>query len=262
MIGDKALSRLLIGLAALGVIVVAGLAVLLLDPFGQPAAVAEVLGPSGDLAAPSATAGAGPLAAGPESMLAALRRGLPDSGAQGTPAAAALLFAPKDVVAASARPRWTATSTPSPTVTPRATPVPTFVSDGDSAPRPIGLAPGERWIDVDLSEQRLVAYEGYTAVYESLVSTGLPDHPTLTGQFRIWLRFEAQTMDGRLLGYDYYLPDVPFVQYFYEDYALHGTYWHNNFGRPMSHGCVNLPNDAAEWLFYWASQGTLVNVHA
>jgi lipoprotein-anchoring transpeptidase ErfK/SrfK len=69
-------------------------------------------------------------------------------------------------------------------------------------------------------------------------------------------------MDGRRLGYNYYLEDVPFVQYFYQDYALHGTFWHNNFGRPMSHGCVNLPTPAAEWLYHWADYGTLVNVHA
>jgi lipoprotein-anchoring transpeptidase ErfK/SrfK len=75
------------------------------------------------------------------------------------------------------------------------------------------------------------------------------------------LRYESQTMDGRLLGYDYYLENVPYVMYFYQDYALHGTYWHNNFGTPMSHGCVNLPTADAGWLFNWTSIGTLVNVH-
>jgi lipoprotein-anchoring transpeptidase ErfK/SrfK len=68
-------------------------------------------------------------------------------------------------------------------------------------------------------------------------------------------------MDGSRLGYDYYLENVPFVQYFYEDYALHGTYWHSNFGTPMSHGCVNLSNTDSEWLYNFADYGTVVNVH-
>lgn len=86
-------------------------------------------------------------------------------------------------------------------------------------------------------------------------------HATVTGQFHVWLRFESQTMDGRLLGYDYYLEDVPYVMYFYNDYALHGTFWHNNFGTPMSHGCVNLATPDAQWLYNWSSLGTMVNVH-
>ena len=68
-------------------------------------------------------------------------------------------------------------------------------------------------------------------------------------------------MNGYRLGYDYYLPNVPYVQYFYRDYAIHGTYWHNNFGTPMSHGCVNLTIPDSQWIFNWASNGTVVNVH-
>lgn len=162
------------------------------------------------------------------------------------------------------RPTWTMTPTPTPTFTPTPTPVPTFVS-GVSNPRPAerppGVGPNERWIDVNLTAQRLVAYEGDTPVFESLVSSGTYNYPTVTGQFRIWLRFQAQTMDGRRLGYDYYLENVPYVMYFYQDYALHGTYWHNNFGTPMSHGCVNLPTPAAEWIYNWSTMGTVVNVH-
>lgn len=163
-------------------------------------------------------------------------------------------------------PRATWTLTPSPTFTPTATPtpVPTFVSEEvvlGGATRPEGVGPNERWIDVNLTTQRLVAYEGDRAVFDSLVSSGTWMHPTVTGQFRVWLRYTSQTMDGRRLGYDYYLPNVPYVMYFYRDYALHGTYWHNNFGTPMSHGCVNLPTPAAEWIFNWSSIGTLVNVH-
>ena len=162
------------------------------------------------------------------------------------------------------RPTWTLT--PSPTFTPTATPspVPTFVHEDrvvGGAARPAGVGPNERWIDVNLSTQTLVAYEGDRAVFNTRVSSGTWRYPTVTGQFRVWLRYTAQTMDGRRLGYDYYLPNVPYVMYFYRDYALHGTYWHNNFGTPMSHGCVNLPTPAAEWIFNWSSIGTLVNVH-
>jgi lipoprotein-anchoring transpeptidase ErfK/SrfK len=162
------------------------------------------------------------------------------------------------------RVRWTAT--PLPTNTPVATPspIPTFVGELTSAEFkfPSGIEAGEKWIDVNLTSQTLVAYEGIRPVYQSLVSTGTNRYPTVTGQFRIWLRFASQDMNGYRLGYDYFLQDVPYVQYFFEDYALHGTFWHNNFGTPMSHGCVNLPTPAAEWLFHWASNGTLVNVHS
>ncbi len=119
---------------------------------------------------------------------------------------------------------------------------------------------GEKWIDVDLSEQLLVAYEGDTLVFSTLISGGLPQFPTVLGQFNVWLRYETQTMNGYALGYDYYLENVPYVMYFFEDYAIHGAYWHNNFGNPMSHGCVNAPPAAAEWLFNWSEYGTLVNV--
>ena len=160
------------------------------------------------------------------------------------------------------RPTWTVTPSPTNTPTPLPTPVPTFVSDSNRklGQRPLGVGPNERWIDVDLSEQTLYAYEGNELIFETLISSGLPDHPTVTGQFRIWLRYESQTMDGRLLGYDYYLENVPYVMYFFEDYALHGTYWHNNFGTPMSHGCVNMRTEDAQWVFSWAT-GTVVNVH-
>jgi LysM repeat protein len=113
----------------------------------------------------------------------------------------------------------------------------------------------EKWIDVDLSEQRVVAYEGKTPVRSFIVSTGLPGTPTVTGTFRIWAKTPIQDMYGgnRAAGTYYYLEDVQWVQYFYEDYSFHGTYWHNNFGRPMSRGCVNMTNEDAEWLFEWAS---------
>lgn len=161
------------------------------------------------------------------------------------------------------RATWTITPTPSPTPTNTPTVLPTFVSSNSytQAARPFGIAADERWIDVNLTTQVLKAYEGDTLVFSTVISSGTWEHRTVTGQFKIWLRFESQTMDGRRLGYDYYLENVPHVMYFFEDYAIHGTYWHNNFGTPMSHGCVNVNTTDAKWLYNWASLGTWVNVH-
>jgi len=160
------------------------------------------------------------------------------------------------------RATWTITPTPSPTPTPTPTAIPTFTSPSyNDSSRPFGVGPNERWIDVNLTTQTLRAYEGDTVVFTTLISSGTWDHPTVTGQFRIWLTYESQTMDGRLLGYDYYLENVPYVMYFYQDYALHGTFWHSNFGSPMSHGCVNLETSDAAWIYNFATIGTVVNVH-
>lgn len=115
----------------------------------------------------------------------------------------------------------------------------------------------ERWIDVDLTNQAVYAYEGDSVVNSFIVSTGTWIHPTVTGQYKIYVKIRS----GNMHGPGYFLPDVPYIMYFYQGYGLHGTYWHNNFGTPMSHGCVNLRTDDAAWLFNWASVGTLVNVH-
>jgi len=125
------------------------------------------------------------------------------------------------------------------------------------APQVAGGNGGERWIDVNLSQQRTYAYEGDTLVNSFVVSTGTWQTPTVTGKFKIWIKVRSQAMSGP----GYYLPDVPYVMYFYKDYGLHGTYWHNNFGTPMSHGCVNLTIPDSEWLYNFASVGTVVNVH-
>ncbi|MCB9422198.1 MAG: L,D-transpeptidase family protein [Ardenticatenaceae bacterium] len=171
--------------------------------------------------------------------------------------------APLSGKAGEPRATWTLTPTPTNTPTPTATPVPTFISADNTQPakRPFGVSTNEHWIDVNLSTQTLTAYEGDFAVMSTLISSGLPAWPTVTGQFRIYLRYESQTMDGSRLGYDYYLPGVPYVMYFYQDYALHGTYWHSNFGYPMSHGCVNLETGDAKWIYNFTTIGTLVNVH-
>ena len=131
-------------------------------------------------------------------------------------------------------------------------------SGGSSAPPPPSPAPtGGRWIDVNLSAQRVTAYEGNTPVRSTLASTGLPATPTPTGQYRVYVKYVSTLMTGP----GYYLPNVPYTMYFYRGYGLHGTYWHSNFGHPMSHGCINLPTPEAQWIFNWASVGTLVNIH-
>ena len=120
-----------------------------------------------------------------------------------------------------------------------------------------GSGKGGRWIDVNLSTQSVYAYEGDTVVNSFVVSTGTWLTPTVTGQYKIWIKLRSANMSGP----GYFLPNVPYIMYFYKGYGLHGTYWHNNFGTPMSHGCVNLRTSDAEWLFNWASVGTVVNVH-
>lgn len=111
-------------------------------------------------------------------------------------------------------------------------------------------------IIIDLSDSRIYAYEDGVLVRNVLASMGLPATPTVTGSFTVQRKYESQTMSGP----GYYLPGVQWIMYFYAGYAIHGTYWHNNFGQPMSHGCVNLPNDEALWFYNWAPHGTPVLV--
>ena len=111
-------------------------------------------------------------------------------------------------------------------------------------------------IIVDLSDSRTYAYEDGKLIRNVLSSTGLPGTPTVQGTFTVQRKYVAQTMTGP----GYYLPDVPYIMYFYAGYALHGTYWHNNFGQRMSHGCVNLPTPEAEWFYNWTEIGTPVHV--
>ncbi len=120
-------------------------------------------------------------------------------------------------------------------------------------------ASSSRWIEVDLSEQKIRAWDGNTLFLESLVSTGLPWTPTPKGEYSIWAKFRATKMSGGSGAYAYYLPNVPYVMFFenevipgWRGYSLHGTYWHNDFGRTHSHGCVNLPTPVAEKIYYWA----------
>ena len=119
----------------------------------------------------------------------------------------------------------------------------------------------EKRIEVDLTNQRLYAYEGDQMIYDFLISSG-KWAPTPTGVFRIWIKLRYTLMEGgsKLLHTYYFLPNVPYTMYFtnsqvpeWEGYGLHGTYWHHNFGHPMSHGCINLETDDAEKLYYWTT---------
>lgn len=112
----------------------------------------------------------------------------------------------------------------------------------------------QRWIQINLSTQRLIAWEGEKPVYAVVISTGKKKTPTLTGIFEIQSKYKSSRMKGD----DYDIPDVPYTMYYSGSYAIHGAYWHQNFGTRISHGCVNLAPNHAKWLFNWASVGTPV----
>lgn len=114
-----------------------------------------------------------------------------------------------------------------------------------------------RWIEVDLSKQRLIAWTGRKPSYAVIVSTGKLSTTTPTGVFAIQSRHRFARMQGS----DYNIPDVPYTMYYSGNYAIHGTYWHHRFGTPVSHGCINVAVDHARWLFNWTSVGTPVVVH-
>jgi lipoprotein-anchoring transpeptidase ErfK/SrfK len=125
---------------------------------------------------------------------------------------------------------------------------------------PSEVQANERWIDVNLDGQFVVAYEGSRAVFASLVSTGIPstnpesNYETIQGSFRIEQKHLTTTMDGNSSsGGAYSIEDVPWVMYFHDSFALHGAFWHNGFGAVRSHGCVNLSPDDARWIFQWSS---------
>jgi lipoprotein-anchoring transpeptidase ErfK/SrfK len=157
-------------------------------------------------------------------------------------------------------PTPTATLTPLPTETPWPTntpqPVPTDSQENTQPTQPATELSGH-WIDIDLSEQTLYAYDGDSIVSSFLVSTGVSAHPTVVGEFAVYVKYRYTDMSGP----GYYLPDVPFTMYFYSGYGIHGTYWHHNFGTPMSHGCVNMLTSDAEWVYNFSEVGTPVIVH-
>jgi lipoprotein-anchoring transpeptidase ErfK/SrfK len=165
-------------------------------------------------------------------------------------------------------PTTTSTSTPTstPTATPTATSTLTPTLTQTPTERPTATATSAqvideelagRWIAIDLSEQRLYAYQGEEIVKSFLVSTGKSTTPTPVGRYAVWIKLRYDDMSGP----GYYLRNVPYTMYFYKGYGIHGTYWHSNFGTPMSHGCVNMVTEEAGWLFNWSYVGIPVIVH-
>ncbi|MEA2595048.1 MAG: hypothetical protein QOF01_1517 [Thermomicrobiales bacterium] len=151
-------------------------------------------------------------------------------------------------------------------------------------PNPMGNpeSPGRKWIDVSIGEQTLRAYQGNTLITQTLISTGIEPNHTELGVFHVRYKVPKTDMqgttapDGSVIAIgeqavenasgdeaSYIVKDVPDVMYLNADAeALHGAYWHNNFGYRMSHGCINLPLDMAHFLYGWAPLGTMVRVHA
>jgi lipoprotein-anchoring transpeptidase ErfK/SrfK len=145
------------------------------------------------------------------------------------------------------------------------------ISDEELAPISPDVPAGDKHIEVDLARQSLTAYEGQNIVRQTRISSGIPSSrptsngiPTKTpqGRFNIYSKMPSKHMgDGRLMQGDlnldaYELVGVPWTMFFHRletGYALHGTYWHNNFGWQMSHGCVNMRNEEAKWLFRWTT---------
>lgn len=134
---------------------------------------------------------------------------------------------------------------------------PGFAQDSTTARMASLKQSAERWIEINISTQRLTAWEGGVPIYAVIVSTGTDEHPTPTGNFAI----QSKHRSARMRGEDYDVPDVPFTMYYSGSYAIHGAYWHHRFGTPVSHGCTNVAVDHAEWLFHWAAIGTPVVVH-
>jgi len=131
----------------------------------------------------------------------------------------------------------------------------------EERPMPDGLEPYDRWIDVSLGKQMLIAYQGGEPKFITLVSTGKKgskeeSFETPTGQWRIRSKHVSTTMDGQSdTDGNYSIQDVPWTMYFNDSIALHGAFWHEGFGRVRSHGCVNLGPADAKWLFDWTTPG-------
>ncbi len=136
--------------------------------------------------------------------------------------------------------------------------------DQVTSPPPGAPSSEAKWIEVDLTHQYLRAWQFDHKVFGEYISSGVPIHPTPTGTFHIFEKLRYDDMRGGtpgMAGY-YDLPNVPWVMYFLTGgYAIHGTYWHHNFGHEMSHGCVNMTIDGAAWIYAWAPMGTTVWIH-
>jgi hypothetical protein len=141
-----------------------------------------------------------------------------------------------------------------------------FIPPPEPAPSGVGggyiPGGGEVWVDINLSSQYMLIYQGDTVIGETYVSTGRAGFDTPTGTYHVNTKYVSDDMEGVLGGEYYNVPAVPDVMYFTDvGHAIHGAYWHNNFGTPMSHGCVNMPLGMAEWLYSIAPIGMTVVIH-
>jgi len=128
---------------------------------------------------------------------------------------------------------------------------------------PYQAAPGEKWVDLNLSNKTVTAYEGATVVHGPVsIVDGAAETPTVTGTYKVYLQYESQTMRGENAdGSPYVAEDVPWVSYFYSGYAFHGAGWRSSFGYSDSHGCVNMPVPEAQWIYNWVDTNTVVHSH-
>ena len=128
---------------------------------------------------------------------------------------------------------------------------------------PYQAAPGEKWVDLNLSNKTVTAYEGATVVHGPVsIVDGAAETPTVTGTYKVYLQYESQTMRGENAdGSPYVAENVPWVSYFYSGYAFHGAGWRSSFGYSGSHGCVNMPVSEAQWIYNWVDTNTVVQSH-
>lgn len=146
---------------------------------------------------------------------------------------------------------------PTPTPTPQPQIEPAITNDAYA-----NVPSGEIWIDINLTSQYMTVYQGNTILMETYISSGRAEFATPTGTFYVNSKIPEQDMEGVLGGEYYNVPSVPSVMYFTGvGHAIHGAYWHNNFGTPMSHGCINVPVDLAAYLYSIATVGTRVEIH-
>ena len=128
---------------------------------------------------------------------------------------------------------------------------------------PYQAAPGEKWVDLNLSNKTVTAYEGATVVHGPVsIVDGAAETPTVTGTYKVYLQYESQTMRGENAdGSPSVAEDVPWVSYFHSGYAFHGAGWRSSFGYSGSHGCVNMPVSEAQWIYNWVDTNTVVQSH-
>jgi lipoprotein-anchoring transpeptidase ErfK/SrfK len=129
--------------------------------------------------------------------------------------------------------------------------------------KPARIPNGDKWVHIDLDRQTQVAYEGERSVYATLVTTGKETHRTPTGLYRTQRKYISVTMRGKdpVEGI-YHVEEVPWTMFYHGGYAVHGAYWHNDFGKTRSHGCTNLSAADTRWLYHWGSLEVPPNWHA